>query len=157
MSERSTLHEWTRLEKEFLDFLKTVSESIGQISLTLILFMRGIGRIGLSAWPRSESKLKLIGRAAHTLDPLGRLREWLAVRANYPPHLVIRNGTLQCSVCGQWFRSDAKPSLSSFYAEHIYAVHGRDGKAARTQKTLTASGISRGAACVEPLESGRMI
>lgn len=123
MSERGTLHEWARLERDFVELLKTVSETIGRTSATLVLLTREIGRMGLRAWALSESKRKLIGHEAKKLSPLGRFREWLVVRSNYPPHLIVRNGNLQCSACGQPFSAHAKPTLSRCYAEHVYAAH----------------------------------
>jgi hypothetical protein len=40
-----------------------------------------------------------------------------------PAHLVDRDGSKQCSPCGQKFSPDAKPTLSRAFAEHVYAVH----------------------------------
>jgi hypothetical protein len=44
-------------------------------------------------------------------------------KSNLSAHLVNRDGSMQCSVCGQKFSPDAKPTLSGAFAEHVYAVH----------------------------------
>jgi hypothetical protein len=131
MSGRDSLHEWSRFEKEFADILRNLPALIARVSLGIVGLTKQAGSMGLDAWSRTESNLKSIGSVAKKLVTFSRSREWLALRANYPPHLVLRNGVLQCSACGQPFSRDLKPSLSRLYAEHVYTKH----RMRKTQKT----------------------
>jgi hypothetical protein len=42
-----------------------------------------------------------------------------------PPHLLAssRDGTKKCSLCGELFSKDSKPSLSRAFSDHVKAVH----------------------------------
>ena len=41
-----------------------------------------------------------------------------------PAHLISRHKLKRCSICGQTFSDDAKPSLSKAFADHVRVAHG---------------------------------
>ena len=46
-------------------------------------------------------------------------------RTKLPPHLMTdrSNNVKRCSVCGHPFESDAQPSVSKAFAEHVLKAH----------------------------------
>jgi hypothetical protein len=51
-------------------------------------------------------------------------RQLLAVpKSKLPAYLVNRLGKKYCSLCGEFFPKDAKPSLRAVFADHIRKAH----------------------------------
>ena len=44
-------------------------------------------------------------------------------RTKLPPHLIDYQGARRCSICKMPFPTDAEPSLSKAFAEHVITNH----------------------------------